>query len=249
MASSISFSFFFLLSLFFTQIYARDVQFFSKVSPTTTTGIIPAKDETFNKQEQDPSFMQETQNAYGLYGQEQESTQSQFPTTTKLAGKTPTSETPTTTYTPYKSQTQEGYTNYPNSNSNNNYYSNEQFSDNAYGEQQQNSGESNYAADLGNQNYKKNNYYGYNNGNKNVERQGMSDTRFMENGKYYYPNQNNYYPTQNQNRNQNQNSRSNYDSRAYNTNNNENTYEFDNSMENFQNQNQGEFQENDQYVP
>ncbi|WCJ27087.1 hypothetical protein M5689_008861 [Euphorbia peplus] len=268
----IFFAFFFLLSLLSIQIYARDAQFFNKVSPnpTSTTGIFPAKptgiipapttttvkDDSLNnnqQQEQDPSFMQESQNAYGLYGQE---SNQEFPTTTKLAGNTPYTPTGTpSTYTPYntptQTQTQETYT---NSEPDNKYYNNDHFTDTAYGEhQQQNLGEnsfqeSNYVADIDNQNNNKNNYYGYNGGfgNKNVERQGMSDTRFVENGKYFHDvNENNYYPNQ-----YNQNSRNNeYDSnRVYSSSSNDennNAYDFNNSMDNFQNQNQV----NEQYDP
>lgn len=78
------------------------------------------------------------------------------------------------------------------------------------------------------------------NGN-NVVRQGMSDTRFMENGKYYYD----------LNREPHHYSRS---SRGYfgnNNNNNGNSYQYGNSMGRYQNQNdEAEFQEEpDEFVP
>ncbi|KAB2060604.1 hypothetical protein ES319_A10G030400v1 [Gossypium barbadense] len=46
------------------------------------------------------------------------------------------------------------------------------------------------------ENQNNNNYYNGNNEYNNVEKQGMSDTRFLENGKYYHDvsSENNYYP-------------------------------------------------------
>ncbi|KAJ6979147.1 hypothetical protein NC653_027333 [Populus alba x Populus x berolinensis] len=134
-------SFLFLLAILSVQIHARESQFFSKVSGATTTTpstttisndnaqdkTLPSKEkeEELSKQEQDPAFIPDNQNGYGLYGQES----TQFPTTTKLANAPYT----TTTYQPYKTQNQnqESYTNYPtdtttntNTNTNTNYYSN-----------------------------------------------------------------------------------------------------------------------------
>ncbi|KAJ9168802.1 hypothetical protein P3X46_020286 [Hevea brasiliensis] len=233
-------SFFFLLALFFMQTYARDSQFFSKVSPTTINSkeaaVIPnVEEENLKKQEQEPTFMPENQNGYGLYGQE--STQTQFPTTTKL-GNAP--YTTTTTYSPYK----ETYTKYPSTNTN--YFNNNQYNNNAYEEEQQNLGETSLHERSYTPTTNQNNNYYYNgaNGYKNEGKQGMSDTRFLENGKYYYDikgEMSNYYP------NQYHNSRNNYDTRGYYNNNNENFY--DNSMQSYQNQENFQEAQDEQYVP
>ncbi|XP_011001231.1 PREDICTED: protein E6-like [Populus euphratica] len=250
-------SFLFLLAILSVQIHARESQFFSKVSGATTTPSTttisnnnaqdkthPGKEEEgLSKQEQDPAFIPDNQNGYGLYGQES----TQFPTTTKLANAPYT----TTTYQPYKTQTQnqESYTNYPTdttTNTNTNYYNN-----NAYDqEQQQNFGETSLQesgyTNMGNQ---KNNYY-YNGANSysNDEKQGMSDTRYLEKGKYYYDLQgenSNYNPNQ-----YHQDSRNNYNTRGYYNNNNENSkYEYTNSMQKYDNQDDFEESNEEQYVP
>ncbi|KAF9683603.1 hypothetical protein SADUNF_Sadunf04G0031100 [Salix dunnii] len=263
---------FLFLAIFSSQIHARESQFFSKVSATTatpsTTAInynnvqdktLPSKEEeSLNKRELDPAFIPDTQNGYGLYGQES----SQFPTTTKLVNAPHT----TTTYQPYKTQTQtqETYTNYPTdttTTTTDNYYNK-----NAYEEQQQNFGEtslqeSEYTT-TGNQNNNKyyngansysnnNEYYNGANSYKNDEKQGMSDTRYLENGKYYYDlnNENsNYYLNQYQ-----QSSRNNYNTRGYYNNNNNNNngnskYEYS-SMQKYDSQDDFEESQEDQYVP
>ncbi|KAG6777077.1 hypothetical protein POTOM_016878 [Populus tomentosa] len=187
----ISFLFLFLLTIFSKQIHARESQFLSKVSATTATPstttinnnnvqdkTLPSKEEeSFNKQELDPALIPDTQNSYGLYGQES----FQFPTTTKLVNAPYT----TTTYQPYKTQTQtqETYTNYPtDSTTTNNHYNN-----NAYEEQQQNFGETSLQeseyTNMGNQNNNK--HYNGANSYNNDEKQGMRATRYL-NGKYYY---------------------------------------------------------------
>ncbi|KAG6754896.1 hypothetical protein POTOM_040699 [Populus tomentosa] len=260
-------SFLFLLAILSVQIHARESQFFSKVSgaatttPSTTTisndnaqdKTLPSKEkeEGLSRQEQDPAFIPDNQNGYGLYGQES----TQFPTTTKLANAPYT----TTTYQPYKTQTQnqESYTNYPtdtttntNTNTNTNYYSN-----NAYDqEQQQNFGETSLQesgyTNMGNQNNKY--YYNGANSYSNDEKQGMSDTRYLEKGKYYYDlkgeSSTNYNPNQYQ-----QDSRNNYNTRGYysNNSNNENSkYEYyNNSMQKYDNQDDFEEGKEEQYVP
>jgi hypothetical protein len=98
MASSATFtSFLFLLTLFFSmQTHARESQFFSKFTNNNTkeTPVIPNKEETTTKQNQEPTFIPETQGGYGPYGHES----GQFPPTT-------TTTTPThvnaATYPPY----------------------------------------------------------------------------------------------------------------------------------------------------
>ncbi|KAJ4981555.1 hypothetical protein NE237_032392 [Protea cynaroides] len=144
---------------------------------------------------------------------------------------------------------------------NNNYY--------RYGTKQQSMSDT--TVDLNNNNH----YYGYgtkqqdmrntaylnnnNNDGNEMKKQGMSDTRFLENGKYFYDvnNENVYhdrYHNQYEKPKETQNgydsyrgvdhSRNRYNYRGYNGNN-----EFTNSMDGFQNQDQ-EFQESqEEYVP
>lgn len=91
--------------------------------------------------------------------------------------------------------------------------------------------------------YNSNNGGGDNNNNgNNMVRQGMSDTRFMENGKYYYD----------LDREPHHYSRSRgYFGNNINNNNNRNSYEYGNSMGRYQNQNdEAEFQEEpNEFVP
>ncbi|GMI93448.1 hypothetical protein HRI_003014100 [Hibiscus trionum] len=112
-----------------------------------------------------------------------------------------------------------------NNNNNNNYYNgNNEYNKNAYGESMFT--EKGWSTKENNNN-NNNNYY-------NGEKQGMSDTRFLENGKYYYDlkSENNYYPNQFEN------------SRGFDSRNefNENRY---NNMGRY-NQNQEEFGENEE---
>ncbi|XWS19635.1 hypothetical protein CRYUN_Cryun31cG0032600 [Craigia yunnanensis] len=246
MASSPKFiSILFLFVLFSIQIHARE--FFSKIPsvnnnererttipdtreqehetfiPETTqkTSSLPNREEesTFGKQE--PRFIPETQNGYGLYGHE--------------SGKLPPSTTTTTkeTYEPYvtpvKYHPNEPYNSIPASNNNNNnkntfysknpYKSTEQqnlgearFTErgwstkenqnnnyyNSNNGEQQNLGEASFTERGWSTKENQNNYYNGNNGYNNVEKQGMSDTRYLEKGRYYYDvkNENNYYPNQ-----------------------------------------------------
>ncbi|XP_039004257.1 protein E6-like isoform X2 [Hibiscus syriacus] len=159
MASSLKLiSFLFLFALFCVQIHARE--FFSKI-PTvninekeTTTATREKEhgtETTQTSEEQQPRFIPETENGYGLYGHGTGTDQPSF--TTK--------ETYEPYATPVKYHPDEPYNSIPESSSNN-----------------------------------KNTYY-YNNRN-NGEKQGMSDTRYLENGKYYYDvkSESNYYPNQ-----------------------------------------------------
>ncbi|KAJ6292587.1 hypothetical protein OIU78_024713 [Salix suchowensis] len=255
----------FLLAIFSVQIHARESQFFSKVSaavatPSTTTinnnnaqdKTLPTKeDEELSKQDLDPAFIRDNQNGYGLYGPES----TQFPTTTKLAGAPYT----TTTYQPYKTQNQnqESSTNYPTDTTtttttttkpNTKYYSNNAYEE----EQQQNFGEtsleeSGYTS-TGNQNGN-NYYYSGANGYSNDEKLGMSDTRYLEKGKYYYD-VNNENRNLNPNQYQLQNSRNNYNTGGYYSSNNENSkYEYDNSMQKYDSQDGFGESKEEQYVP
>ncbi|KAL9690278.1 hypothetical protein QQ045_010675 [Rhodiola kirilowii] len=74
--------------LFLLQIHARDSQFFSKVTNTPTeTVVLPDKEQEqksiVNKQEtEQPEFVPQNQNGYGLYGQENTETKSGVQTLT-----------------------------------------------------------------------------------------------------------------------------------------------------------------------
>ncbi|KAJ4703531.1 Protein E6 [Melia azedarach] len=149
---------------------------------------------------------------------------------------TPTTST-VSTYAPYttKAQTQESYNNNPNPY----YYNNNYYNKNAFEAERESFGDSKFQhsgyTNLGNQN---NFYTGYNNG----EKLGMSDTRFLENGKYYYDIQNerSYHPSQYQQSSRGVVTGNPFNSRGYNAN-NENSYEY-NSVEGYQNE-ENEFDE------
>lgn len=220
------------------------------------TGFVPETQKTTLNKQQEPTFIPETQNGYGLYGQENDN---QFPTTTSAADvkyepyttpitstptgtfepyttpttstavkyepyTTPITSTPTGTFEPYSATPTTSYNNPNKYNFNNNRY---YYNNNGFQTQQESLGDSKFQES----GYRSNpNSYNAN----NVEKQGMSDTRFLENGLYFYDvkNENNYNPNQYQKQ---QNSRGYY---------NENTYEYNNnnSMEGFQNE-ENEFDE------
>ncbi|KAE7995754.1 hypothetical protein FH972_000523 [Carpinus fangiana] len=260
MASSATFtSFLFLLTLFFSmQIHARESQFFSKFTNNNAkeTPLIPNKEETTTKQNQEPTFIPETQGGYGLYGHES----GQFPPTTT----TPThvNAAPYTTKPtrlPYKNEfdDEESLNKYLNTNDdhNNNNNENKNYYYNTNGNKNKN-----YYFDKNT--YDANQYGGFGdtklttergystmaNQNNYNERQGMSDTRFMENGKYYYDiNGEKYNPNQYRNSKGTVASRNWDGNKGYYGNkggyygNNENSFEHSNSMEGYQNEE--EFQE------
>ncbi|KAG8494491.1 hypothetical protein CXB51_012249 [Gossypium anomalum] len=202
MASSpklFSMSILFLFALFSVQIHARE--YFSKFPRVNTnekeTTTREQEHETFVPQttqkpeEQEPRFIPETQNGYGLYGHESGSgsgSGSRRPSFT-------TKETYEPYVTPVRFHPDEPYNSIPESSNNKDTY---YYNKNAYeSTKQQNLGEAIFTekgwSTKENQN---NNYYNGNNGYNNGEKQGMSDTRYLENGKYYYDvkSENNYYP-------------------------------------------------------
>ncbi|XP_039065140.1 protein E6-like isoform X2 [Hibiscus syriacus] len=188
----------FLLSLFSIQIHARE--FFSKIPRENNNAQEPTVSVP-NKEE--PSFTPQTQNGYGLYGPE-----------------TNTRGTYQPYVTPVKFHPDEPYNMIPESNNNNNKdsyfhsksadqsthkenlgearftekgWSTEQNHNNYYNgnNEEDTFTEKGWSAKENKENSKNNNYY-------NGEKQGMSDTRFLENGKYFHDirNENNYYPNQ-----------------------------------------------------
>ncbi|XP_039052948.1 protein E6-like isoform X3 [Hibiscus syriacus] len=172
----------FLFAFFAMQIHARE--FFSKI-PRVSTNEKETTKTTREQEEQEPRFVPETQNGYGLYGHETGAGEPSF--TTK--------ETYEPYVTPVKYHPDEPYNSIPETGSNNKktYYYNK----NAYeSTEKQNLGEASFTEKRWSTKKNQNNNYNSNNG----ERQGISDTRYFENGKYYYDiKSENYYPNQFQN--------------------------------------------------
>lgn len=138
----------------------------SFVPETQKTSSLPYREE----QEQEPRFIPETENGYGLYGHE---SSHQLPPTTK--------ETYKPYVTPVRYHPDEPYNSIPESNNKINSYETEQknlgtearFTERGWSTEENN-----------------------NNGEKQL---GMSDTRYMENGRYFFDVKNdkvNYYPNQ-----------------------------------------------------
>lgn len=210
------FFFFTTLVLLSTQIHARDSYFFGKfhreskdqnpnnVIPletsekTSVEESIPKKKE----QEQDPTFVSESGNGYGLYGHE---------TTYNNNNKYDEKVNVETFSTPSLSETEESYNNYDEKypqktgSYGNNGYNNEEFTnkyeENGKDEFNNNKYDESFKEDTFSENNEDNkrsfynsNAYGteleretpYKGYSHNLERQGMSDTRFMAKGNYYY---------------------------------------------------------------
>ncbi|MBA0729835.1 hypothetical protein Golax_004586 [Gossypium laxum] len=252
-------SYFFLLALFSVEIHGRE--FFSKIpSVNTNEKEVTNKEEqtTLGKKEQEPRFVPETQNGYGLYGHES----GQLPPSTTSTKKTyepyvtpvkyhpdepynsiPASKTnnkdsyfysKTNGYGNTEQQsearfnekgwttketnnyngnnealfTEKGWSTKENQNSNNYYNGNNEamFTEKGWSTKENQNNNNYYNGNneamftekgwSTKENQNNNNYYNGNNGYNNVEKQGMSDTRYLENGKYYYGvgSENNYYP-------------------------------------------------------
>ncbi|KAI3456231.1 hypothetical protein Pfo_012894 [Paulownia fortunei] len=205
MASSAKqFSFFLLLTLLSSlHTHARDSQFFNKVPSTTSNNVVPNNKEAPNNQQeqQDPSFLPESENGYGLYGHESgqlppsATTATGEPATTTTTLYNTESEQPVHKYLPknynpvaYVTQPEgitdsttfpeeKSYTTNPNNNNNNNnnnYYNGAQ---NYYNSQQQE--ETEYRSYPTTANNRDNTNYKYNGGSSfNSQPQGLSDTRF-----------------------------------------------------------------------
>ncbi|CAH8365620.1 unnamed protein product [Eruca vesicaria subsp. sativa] len=197
------------LLLFSNQLNARDSYSFGKFQSQYPNEQNPNNlqtNETNEQENQNPPFMPETENGYGLYGQETTYNNNEDQLNNKKYDDSFS--------TPSLSQTQESYKtyedNYPKTtesyNKNNKYssyyensngyrpekeaytsYSNnverQEMSDKSYKENNKDSSYDENSNGYGPEKREKEGYKGYRN---NVERQGMSDTRFMANGKYYY---------------------------------------------------------------
>ncbi|CAI9756465.1 unnamed protein product [Fraxinus pennsylvanica] len=207
--SANNFTLFLLISLLSTfHSHARDSQLFNKVPSTTTTTTtnVPYKEDPLSGQDQEPNFLPQNENGYGLYGHESgqlppSTTTTSTPsatTTTKIPYNTK-SEKPLNKYLPKNynpvayvtvpedknngnSFTEESYN--TRTNNNNNYYNGgDNFNERPQGlSGTRFTGGGSYSTTPNN----RENYY--NNGGRpnNFGPQGLSDTRSMENGKFFY---------------------------------------------------------------
>ncbi|KAM6574737.1 hypothetical protein CsatA_023064 [Cannabis sativa] len=255
---------------------------------TTTTVVTPRNnDNKVDDHQPEPTFIPETQNdGYGLYGHESGQfppSEEHFTTTKTTTGGTPYTTTsanpvstyetyepyttPTTTYKPYttpigrpyRTESEEGTNDnaqFYSNNENENENENDSYKNNHYNYNSENSYNTNY-------NKVRNNNGRGNDRSYNPERLGMSDTRFLENGKYFYdlnmeknydpnsyrnsrvvaePKNNNWYNNrENDNNNNYYGHNSNANDRSYEINNNNR-----NSFEGYQNQREDQFQYNNE---
>ncbi|KAF8053242.1 hypothetical protein N665_1444s0014 [Sinapis alba] len=201
------FFFFTTLVLLSTQINARDSYFFGKfhresskdqhpnnVLPLKTSQKTTVEESIPNKkdQEQDPTFVPESENGYGLYGHETtyNNNKEEFNNNNNKYDEKFNGETFST---PRLSETEESYNNYDEKypkkteSYNNNEEFNEKYDENVKEESFSENNEdkrSFYNSNAyGTELERETPYKGY---SYNMERQGMSDTRFMEKGNYYY---------------------------------------------------------------
>lgn len=249
--------------------------------------VIPTKEEslttveTLKKQEQQPTFLPQTKNGYGLYGHEEEmvkNTPATATTTTTSTGNRPSKTTmPADSFYSYPNGNFENSNNYYNDRSydkrSNNYYNKDAYvanqreqARNTYVPEEQNFGgntrlqDSSYTTTTttgSRATNDRNNYYTGGNRYGTAQQQGMSDTRFVENGKYYYDVDN----EEKYNQNRYQTSKPGYSTQGYyvnnnrNNNNNVNLYEQqfnnveDNSMGGYQEQEQFQESQDDEFVP
>lgn len=238
------------------QTIARESEFFSKVTHFNKETKVPNKEESpvTNKPEEQPPFIPQTQNSYGLYGHDSD----HIPSTAATASTT--------------NSNFEDTNNYPNNNKyynndayNTKYYNKDTFgnnqnelSDTKYNEEgynsmmeKQNNNQEYYFNNNNNaaneRSFHNNNYNNYNaqNNRYNGEKQGMSDTRFLEGGKYFYDiNYEKYNPTMYGDSSRGVNNNNNW----YNNNNNYgNNNEYQNNHGNYNGYKNQEELENEQH--
>ncbi|KAL6991108.1 hypothetical protein U1Q18_009227 [Sarracenia purpurea var. burkii] len=265
MASSCRhFPFIIFLALSFSlHAHGRDTQFFSKLTNNNNNGNaqesdvqVPNKSEpqSLSQNEPEPNFVPDTQNGYGLYGHESGQLPPSATTSTPYAG--------ATNYHPYKTQPGGPYRVYTTSNSDNhhnrNYYSNKDSYETSDPQPQGMSDtrfmHRGYATRPSNNNYynggggggdaaatnTRNYYYGGGGGGNgngyNRQQEGMSDTRFLENGRYYYDVKND----ENYGRGYGNSRGFEYKKGYYG--NNQNSYEYNQNQEEFEEGSQDEFE-------
>ncbi|CAH2059509.1 unnamed protein product [Thlaspi arvense] len=166
------FFFFVTFLLFSTQINARDIYSFGKFHredpKDQNPNLVPVQTNEKNEQDdQNPSFIPESESGYGLYGHE-----TTYSNNEELDNKRYDENVnydDSSFSTPSLTQTQESYKNYG-----------ENYPQTTYDE---NNKDTSYYENSNGYGREREAYKGY---SKNVERQGMSDTRFMANGNYYF---------------------------------------------------------------
>ncbi|GKA88566.1 E6 protein [Tanacetum coccineum] len=215
--ASITFFVFLTLALSFTTIHARESQFFAKVSNNIPQESQPLNTNE-NTNEKDLKFVPQTRettqgSGYGLFGHESGQLPPSATTTNNnnenknnnnnyLPTNLPENYNPVAYTTPIHSSTQDipnefRYEPQAYKGDNNNMYNSqnqEEFlqtnDDNLFNSQNQDEFMQTNDANMYNSGKQK---MGTNGGNNNnYEKQGMSDTRFLNNGKYYYAGDNTY---------------------------------------------------------
>ncbi|XP_073056085.1 uncharacterized protein [Primulina eburnea] len=214
MASSVAMklSFVLLLTLFSSmKTQARDSQFFDKVS-STTTNVAPNKEQPLNNQQQEPNFLPENENGYGLYSHES----GQLPPSATTTTAEPTTTTSTTAeplhkylpknYNPVayvtepenvqdssNSFSEDTYTNSLkyNDDENSNYKDGQNYYDNQADQKEYQTREPKYRSYTANtftaNNRYSNDNFNYNGGSSfNSGPQGLSDTRFDSRENNFY---------------------------------------------------------------
>ncbi|CAH2034170.1 unnamed protein product [Thlaspi arvense] len=215
------FFFFTTLVLLSTQINARDSYFFGKfhrespkdqtannVLPLETSEKTSVEESVPNKkeQEQEPTFLPESENGYGLYGHEttynnnnkeefnNNNNKEEFNNNNKYDEKfngetfsTPSlSETEESSYNNYDEKYPKKTESYDNNRYNNEEFNNkydENVKEESFPENNEEKRSFYNSNAYGTELERETPYKGY---SHNLERQGMSDTRFMEKGSYYY---------------------------------------------------------------
>lgn len=220
--------FLFLTTLLFSlQLNARESQFFSKVTPLNNNNNLKETELTNNEgslnkpEQQQPVFIPQTENSYGLYGHET----GLHPPTTTTTNAAP--NTTPTTFKPYKTTTAE-------EDNANNFHS---FKKDAYNTNQNELSETRLTGTSFN------NYF-YSGKDAFEKQNEFSDTKFAEGGYSSMENQNNnnyFYNSNDAFGKQSELSDSKYAKAGYNSKenqNNNNNYYFDNSKDAFGKQNE-----------
>ncbi|WVZ25405.1 hypothetical protein V8G54_003949 [Vigna mungo] len=221
--------FLFLTTLLFSlQLNARESQFFSKVTPLNNnlkeTELTDNEGSLNKPEQQQPVFIPQTENSYGLFKKDAYNTNQNELSETRLTG---------TSFNNYFYSGKDAF-------EKQNEFSDTKFAEGGYSsmENQNNNNNNNHNAanerfyyNNNNNDASNNRYYKTKavNNNYNGERQGLSDTRFVEGGKYYYDLNSEKYnnPTQYGGSSRGVNSEQWYNNRG-------------NSMEGYQNQEQFE---------
>jgi hypothetical protein len=172
------FFFFLTLLLFFTQINARDSYSFGKFQrenpkDQNRNNLVPVQTNEKNEQDdQNPTFLPESGYGYGLYGHETTYNNNEELNNKKYEENVNYGDSFST---PSLSQTQEPYKNYEENYPKTTESYDDSSKDTSYYENSNGYGTEKREKETYDKSY-----------SNNVERQGMSDTRFMANGNYYF---------------------------------------------------------------